>query len=87
MDKMHVAATQALDRFEARTAELKKHFERHPANYADETTRRNKLLDDYERRDALDDYNFSAGEEARMTARIAAEFQLRQLMRIKQFKD
>lgn len=81
MDSMHVAANAANERFKARTDELKAHFKRHPATYADETIRRNKLIDDYERRDALDDYAFSVGEEQRMATRIAAEFQLRQLLR------
>lgn len=79
LDQMHVAATQANERFQKRTAELKDHFARHPQKYADETTRRNKLIDDYELRNALDDYAFAVGEEQRMAARITAEYQLRQM--------
>jgi hypothetical protein len=79
---MHVAATKANDRFQARKAELKDHFERHPKLYGDDTVKRNKMIDDYDLRDALDDYSYSVGEEMRMAARITAEYQLRQMMKV-----
>ena len=82
MDEMHVAATRADARVQTRIAELRDHFKRHPIAYADETVRRNKVIDDYARSDAQDDYNYSVGEELRMATRIAAEFQLRQMMRV-----
>lgn len=84
LNEAFVNADRANERFKARTAELKQHIANHPNAYRDETTIRNKLIDDIDRRDALDDYSFSCSEVQRIAARIQAEVNLRE-MRCEQY--
>lgn len=81
LNEAFINADRANERFKARTAELKQHIANHPNAYRDETTIRNKLINDIDRRDALDDYSFSCSEVARLAARIQAEVNLRELRR------
>lgn len=75
----HLNATQASDRFNARNAELTAKMDAQPNVYGNWMVRRTYLLQDVERKDHLDDYQYWKGEEHRMADMIQAERNLRDM--------
>jgi hypothetical protein len=75
----HLKADQANAKFNARTDELNAKMDRQPRSYPDWMARRAFIVQDVERRDYLDDYQYWRGEEARIADMIQAEKNLRDM--------
>ena len=75
----HVNTDKAQAKFIARTDELKFKMDRQPNSYPNWLARRTFIVQDIERKDILDDYQFWKGEEDRVAGMIMAEKALRDM--------
>jgi hypothetical protein len=75
----HLKTNQAQAKFATRTDELNTKMDQQPNSYPNWLARRTFMVQDIERRDILDDYNFWLGEENRIAAIIVAEKALRDM--------